>query len=349
MTTARKMNWTIIDAYTTLITKYGGHEEARALLDLLMSLPGTNIDQMLLRPIREHGDLEMARELYRWSVDENGLREKAPYEALHALGYMGLEECSADLVKLLRADHWHITKNACLGLLHLNCSAYRDEIEALLNESFGKGLFIEFLPALASQVADRSIVPRLAEWGNTSASTDCNAGLILGMALFGSEERETIRQILRNPDWDAHDGGTGTRYWAYAAMQHVGILFAELIEDVKTLSEQPISKRELEHRLDVLHAMLECKLNGYEKPIRFMTINPESIAAIYSDLFEWTGADTDDSLIGLISQQLPEEEDLLEKYYHLRDKMELAMRYEAEMEHFRAKKGARDDKNRSIE
>lgn len=337
MTAEPDMDWTEFQAYTDLITQHGGIEDARGLLGLLKSSELRPIHSELLWPIMAHGDVRMAEELYIWGMEKGRLREDAPYEVLHALGYMGFEPCTAELVRLIPTNNWYVTQASCLGLIHLPCERYQAELEAMLNRSFGEAVFEEFLPVLSCKIADRSIVPKLVEWGKRSASIDCNAGLIFGIALFGPEEKETIRQILWDPGWEAHGRSTGTAYWSYMAMQQVGLLFTELIEDVKRSAAgvlQHGSRQELEYRLEVLLVLLTLKLETRDKPVRFMTTNPESVRQIHDALFRPKRLDEDSSVTSLISRLLPEEESLLRAYEHLQDKMNLSIRHEIETEYW---------------
>lgn len=67
-----------------------------------------------------------------------------------------------------------------------------------MEKVYGQPLFPEFLPALSFTFADEQIVPRLLAWGER-ASTDCNAGLILGISMFGSTQKKQIKSIVMDP------------------------------------------------------------------------------------------------------------------------------------------------------
>lgn len=326
------INSSIISSYTNAICKYGGAEDAKGLFKLFMDAPLEYNRLLLLQPIMKHGDIQLAEELYDSCFYQKDLREDMPYEVLHALGYLGYIKCTETLVSLLTGDDWHLAKNACLGLLHLPCANYESQIKSIIDRSFGKSLFDEFVPALSYKISSSSIVPKLFEWGDRNASTDCNSGIILGIALFGSDYKYMIKNILWNQNWEAHGTGTGTRTWSYIAMQHVQLTFRELIQDIRKHQDADISLNDLSYRLDVLAEMLECKLSYHDKPVRFTLTNNESITDIYSDLFDWRNEDQDDSVIGFISNKL-EEKELLNKYYHLRDKLEMEIQHNIELEH----------------
>jgi len=323
----------IVSSYTNVIGKYGGLEDAIGLFKLFIEAPSHYNRILLLQPIMKHGDLQLAQEIYDYCFYQKELREGMPCEVLHVLGYLGYTKCIETLVSHITSDNWHIAKNASLGLLHLPCNDYESQIKSILDCSFGKSLFEEFIPALSYKISSRSMVSRLFEWGDRSASTDCNAGIILGIALFGTDHKYIIKNILWNQNWEAHGRGTGTCIWSYIAMQHVELTFRELIQDIKIFQNEVISKMDLRYRLDVLSELLECKLTFNNQPIRFTLTNNESTVDIYRDLFDWSNEDKDDSIIGIISNTLEQEVELLNKYYHLREKLEMKIEHSIEVDH----------------
>ncbi|GLX66825.1 hypothetical protein [Paenibacillus glycanilyticus] len=327
-----ELDSSIVRSYLAVIANYGGLEDARGLLQVFMEEPADYNRTLLLEPIMKHGDLELAEDLYEFAIEQHKLKEDMPSEILHVLGYLGYTGCTETLVSLLTSEDWHLSKDAALGLLHLPCHGYEQQIRTIIDNSIGKSLFDEFVPALSYKVANNEMVPKLFEWGNSIVSTDCNAGIILGIALYGPDYKDVIKDILWSENWEAHDTSTGTRNWSYAAMQHVQLTFRELIEDLKSAQ---IPKRDLFHRLSVLSEMLECKLTLQHQPLRFAATNDESIFDIYRELFEWSNSDHDDSIIGLIARNLQDEFDLLNKYNHLRDKLEMKMEHLIEVNYLK--------------
>lgn len=321
---------TIISTYTKVIGKYGGYEDATGLFRLFMEDSSDYNRILLLQPIMKLGNLQLAQEIYDYCFHQKVLRDGMPSEILHVLGYLGYTKSTEILVSLITSDDWNIAKNASLGLLHLPCHQYENQIKSALDCSFGKSLFNEFVPALCYKISNSSMVSKLFEWGDRSASTDCNAGIILGIALFGVDSKHVIKNILWNQNWEAHGRSTGTWIWSYVAMQHVQLTFRELIQDIKR--DQNVSKQDLYYRLDVLSEMLVCKLAFNDKPLRFTLTNKESFVDIYSELFDWSSEDEDDSIIGIISNTL-EEVELLNKYYHLRERFEMRMEHIIEVDH----------------
>ncbi|OUS75743.1 hypothetical protein B1748_15045 [Paenibacillus sp. MY03] len=337
----------IVSAYTNVICKYGGLADAVNLFDLFMEDPLDYNRVLLLQPIMKHGDQRLAQRIFDDCFYQGELLEDMPNEILHVLGYLGYESVTESLVLHMHSDNWHIAKYACLGLLHLPCNDHETQtkIKDLIESSYSKNLFQEFVPALSFKVSSSSIVRSLFEWGNTSASIDCNAGIILGIALFGSDQKDTIKGILWNPNWEAHGTATGTLMWSYVAMQHVELTFRELIQDVKMNQSEVFSRAELRYRLEVLAELLACKLSNHhqQQPIRFSINNNETTADIYLDLFGWSKDGHDDSVIGLISNNLEDEDELLNRYYHLRDRLEMKIEHQIELDHFTRNTGETSD------
>ncbi|MFC4777285.1 hypothetical protein ACFO9Q_10875 [Paenibacillus sp. GCM10023252] len=330
-----------VTSYTNVIVKYGGLEDAYSLFKLFIEVPADYNRILLLEPIMMLGDLQLAQEIYDYCFYQKDLKEGMPSEVLHVLGHLGFTKCTETLVSLINSNDWHISKDACLGLLHLPCNDFESYIKSIIDYSFGKSLFQEFVPALSYKISNNSMVSRLFEWGDRRASTDCNAGIILGIALFGNNHKNMIKNILWNQNWEAHDRGTGTCIWSYISMQHVELTFGELIQDIKS---EVNSMQNLRYRLDVLSELLECKLTFKKQPIRFTETNKESIADIYRDLFDWSDDDKDDSIIGIISNTLEQEVELLDKYYHLREKIEMKIEHNIEVDLLRGY----SEKSRSI-
>lgn len=334
MTADQRPDWIIIEAYMNVIVKHGGIEDAKALFELWMVLPEDYTNELLLRGIGVHGDAELAQRLYAYSMERGELKTGLPDETLLTLGYMGVEAATEELLQMVPINDWYVSANACLGLLHLSCAFCKEEIRGMLKASFGKGLFKEFLPVLAHKVADRSIVPELFEWGETTASVDCNAGLILGIACFGAEEKEFIRRIIWSPNWEAHGTATGTCYWTCIAMQHVGLTFAEMVEDVKQIGEQAGAEQDLEYRLNVLETLMVHRLTHSYNPIRFMKNSEETTIEWYKALFDWQPKESSEygDITDFILKRLPGEGGVLGRYYELKSKLEIAVMRDIEIE-----------------
>lgn len=250
------------------------------------------------------GDVTLAQDMYERYVRNQASPEHIPDGVLYVLGYLGYVEAAVDLVALVNGPYGAMSVDACLGLVHLPCEPYREQLAAELEKALNQNLFNEFLPLLSFKCTTEDMIPRLVHWGEQHASVDCNAGIIAGIALFGEGQKDTIRSILWNPFWEAHGTATGSCVWSYFAMQHVGLTFRELIQDIKSYDASKEDVQALEYRLDVLYEMLELKLSYTARPIRFARSNEESFGQLYSDLFSWSNEHHDDSMIGWMNEQL---------------------------------------------
>lgn len=59
----------------------------------------------------------------------------------------------------------------------------------------------------------------------------------------------------------------------------------------------------------------------------------KSLVDIYRELFDWSNEDKDDSIIGIISNTLEQEVELLNKYDQLREKLEMKIEHSIEIDH----------------
>lgn len=329
----KKLDASIISAYTDVVARYGTMEDAWELYRLFVEDPHHYIRGLLLQPIMRCGDVTLAQDMYERYVQNQASPEHIPDGVLYALGYLGYVEAATDLVTLVNGPYGAVSVDACLGLVQLPCEPYRGQLAAELEKALDQNLFNEFLPLLSFKCTAEDMIPRLVHWGEQHASVDCNAGIIAGIALFGEGQKDTIRSILWNPFWEAHGTATGSCVWSYFAMQHVGLTFRELVQDIKSYDASKEDVQVLEYRLDVLYEMLELKLSYTARPIRFARSNEESFGQLYSDLFSWSNEHHDDSIIGWMNEQLGVEHRLLERYYELRKRVEIKMVHEIELEH----------------
>ncbi|WP_025677197.1 hypothetical protein [Paenibacillus polymyxa] len=328
-----KVDASIISAYTDVVAQYGTVKDAWELYRLFVEDPHHYIRGLLLQPIMRCGDVTLAQDMYERYVRNQTSPEHIPDGVLHVLGYLGYVEAAADLAAWVNGPYGAASVDACLGLVHLPCESFRERLATELEQAVDQNLFDEFLPLLSFKCTTEDMIPRLVHWGERHASVDCSAGIIAGIALFGEEQKDTIRSILWNPLWEAHGTATGSCVWSYIAMQHVGLTFRELIQDIKSYDASKAGVQDLEYRLEVLYEMLELKLSYRVQPIRFARRNEESIAQIYSDLFSWSTEHKDDSIIGWMNDNLGYKHRLLKQYDELRKRVEIKMVHEIELEH----------------
>ncbi|NMF00207.1 hypothetical protein [Aneurinibacillus aneurinilyticus] len=333
-----RIDASILTSYCRIISMYGDKEDAAALFRIFTEQPSDYRRALLLAPVMRCGDLALAEEIDRFCFEQGRLKEGIPSEVLHVLGYMGYEKYIDYMVDCICTNDWYLSKDACLGLLHLPCESHREKLENELEKVYGQPLFPEFLPALSFKFANAQIIPRLLAWGE-QASTDCNAGLILGISMFGHTQKEQIKYILLEPFWEMYSIGTGSHWWGYMSMQMVELTFSELISALK--DQTPVvqehaecipDKRTLEHRFHVLHDLLELKLIDDPNPVRFAPLNQESVIELYKELFQWSNEHKDDSVTGRINTYFEYDHPLMEKYMQLRIRMEMGIKQELELQ-----------------
>ncbi|WP_079911820.1 hypothetical protein [Paenibacillus sp. 32352] len=334
----QKIDATVLESYCRITAKYGNREDAAALFHMFTEHPSDYRYALLLDPVMRCGDFAMAEEIARFCFEHGQLKEEMPGDILHVMGYMGYEKYIDYMVDCIGTNDWHLCTNACLGLLHLPCESHRERLESELEKVYGQPLFPEFLPALSFKFTNEKIVPRLVAWGE-QASTDCNAGLVLGISMFGSTQKKQIKSILMEPFWEMYSIGTGSHWWGYMSMQMVELTFSELISDIKARipvvqkhADHIPDEQTMEHWLYVLHDLLELKLADVPHPVRFSPHNQESVIDLFQELFQWGNEHTDDTLTGRISTFLGYDHPLMEKYMQLRARMEMGIKQELELQ-----------------
>ncbi|MEO7731863.1 MAG: hypothetical protein ABIY55_12880, partial [Kofleriaceae bacterium] len=202
------------EAFCQVIRRRGALADAEAVLDAFLAEPERRA--WLLPIVRKLGDPGTARRLFEACVVGDELRDGVPSGVLRCLGHLGHLAAEPALWRYASAatsDH-DVVQDACLGLLELPCAALGPAIAKALSTHEGDNLFPEFLPVLAVKTRNPRWLPRLVRWGRDHASTDCNAGLLLGIALFG--DRPAFEAVLWDPRWEADASATGSRSWAYA-------------------------------------------------------------------------------------------------------------------------------------
>lgn len=336
-----RMDGTILASYCRITSLYGDRNDAAALFRLFAEEPSDYKRSLLLDPIMRCGDERLAEEIAHVCFDGKKLKENMPGDILHVLGFLGYDRMMDYMVECITANDWYLSKAACIGLMHLPCERYGEILADEVERVYGQPLFPELLPALCFKFTNARIVPRLMEWGK-QASSDCNAGLILGIAAFGRSQQAQIRRILMEPKWEMCATGTGSHWWGYMSMQMSEITFSQLISDMKDRMPLDLHKGEtleaeslIVHRLQVLHDLMEVKLSDNLHPLRFAATNKELFSDLYTQLFQWSNEYKDDSMTGLIQHVLGYDHRLLNQYILLRTRMEMAIHREMELEALR--------------
>ncbi|MEW4368740.1 hypothetical protein [Paenibacillus kandeliae] len=319
------------------VIEYGDDQDARAMYHFWSAQRHIHPQaHACLEPIMRLGDTELGRVLYQHIFHNGMLKESMPADLLHVIGYLGVDEALDRLVHYAldeQAD-WQQQKASCLGLLHLPLphldlpEPYAVRMRAALENIWGQSLFDEFLPALSCKLGMPGGAKALEQWGEQTASIDCNAGLILGIAMYGSSQQERLRRILWNPVWEADNTGTGTCVWMYLALGHVGISLTELIGDLKQALSEEQNEVTLRHQTGALYRMLNLKLDYRHQPIRWLNRNADSLTELYRLLYGWSTVHEDDSLYGLLAAHSALGSFYTDQYETLRQRMELAVQYE---------------------
>jgi hypothetical protein len=219
---------------------------------------------------------------------------------LHALGFLGFVEARDALWTCARNDpDYYAHRAASLGLLNLPCEGLEHEIEAAIRGCEGKNLFPEFLPLLAHKVNNPELLRTIFDVGRTTASTDCNGGIVYGVTLFGEAGRPYFDQLLFDPYWEASGSGTGTRWWAYHGFRHLGGSLARLALQIRA-SHAALPPETFEYRVRVWLALATCWLGEPLSPIRGEVYPHERAVDVFSAALDWSSANGDDSLSGLV-------------------------------------------------
>jgi len=280
-------NGTIVNCLVNSILISGDMEDADQLLDQYL-LHHTDFHHSYLLPVfKKFGDHSFAEKIFNLSIHQGKLMENADPDILELLGCLHCEPIRSILANYAFGNFEHDyyrSKSAILGLLNFDCSEYESAIKEELIKCYHKNLFPEFIPALVCKLKDRNaFLEPLFELGNDYASTDCNAGIILGFSLCGQEGEKYFKRLLFDPNWETYSGGTGTLYYTYKGLRNLGIRFTDLFFTIKKLTEP----NQLAYSLNVFFALLEKRIDDYEET------QDETFADIYSTLFKWNNESHD--------------------------------------------------------
>ncbi|QJW96507.1 hypothetical protein [Frigoriglobus tundricola] len=287
-------------ARVAIIARHGGPEDADALLDVFLEAPTDYRRECVLDAVMRVGTRETARKLASECLAKGKLKEGTQAAVLHAIGFLGFAEARDALWAHARGDSDYCEQESgALGLLNLSCDGLEGEIEAAIRACVGKSLFPEFLPVLAHKAGNPELLQTIFDLGHTTASTDCNGGIVYGIALFGEPGRSHFDRLLFDPHWETYGGGTGTEWWAYHGFRHLGGRLARLAQRVRN-DHASLPFKEWEYHARVWLELAKCGLGDPLPPIRTDTYDHEQAAEVYGAAFDWTSADADDSLTGLV-------------------------------------------------
>ncbi|GAB3310148.1 hypothetical protein [Hymenobacter tenuis] len=312
---------TVRQALINAVMISGGREDARLLLEAYLRHPFQATHADLLPVFERHGDEAFAEPLYAVCCSGEELLPDAPAAVLTLLARLGHPAIKPLLVRYAFGPAgYDEAKHAALGLLHVDCQDLEQPIRAAIQATYGKNLFPEFIPALVCKLPDREqVLARLYESGTAYCSTDCNAGILLGFSLCGEAGATYFKQALLSPAWEAHSSGSGTRWYAYQGMQHLGLSFKELYTEVRQLTDPQAQL----YGTRVLLALLAIKVGPYS----FTDHAPEPFADLYSALFGWESSERRNNLLDLAAEvELEVEATQLETFLVLRLQQEVLLR-----------------------
>lgn len=286
-------------AICDVIRRHGALADAEAVLDAFLAAPAALA--WLLPVVRKLGDRGTARRMFEACIVGDELRDGMPSGVLRCLGHLGHVPAEPVLWRHATAatsDHY-VVQDACLGLLDLPCADLGPAIAKALSAHEGENLFPEFLPVLAAKTQNPLWLPRLVRWGRDHASTDCNGGILLGIALFG--DRPAFEAVLWDPRWEADASATGTRSWAYAGARALQIEMRELYAAVRA--------RPQAHALRVLTALLAHWIEPLALDLACAPPPSDSARELYRLLFRWSTPHRDDSVRGLAHDVVADRDD----------------------------------------
>ena len=286
------------DALVEVVRRFGGAEDLAALLAAFLRDPARC--EPLLAPIQALGDAATAERLYDRCIAGGALGPEMPEGVLHALGWLGLPGVEEMLFEHARMAvpgmEWGAHVAAVHGLLNLPCASIAAAIGAEVRGYRGKNLFAEYVPALSYKTGDAALLEEIFELGATTASTDCNGGIILGVALYGEAGRPWFLRLMRDPAWEADSTGTGSAVALFDGLRCLGIGIGDLYREVRARLPESEHPR---HDLLVLREMLRMWLARRPSPIRGCEGPAETAAEVHRALFAWSTPNTPDGLIEL--------------------------------------------------
>lgn len=321
-------------AAATAVLRHGSRDDAEALLPMFLETPEAHAD--LLPVFARYGDVTTAERLMKATIVDGVLREDVPSEVLRAIGYLGDEAAEQILWHhVVREDgDYYESMNAALGLLHLPCDSLQDQIDAALDLHFGANLFPEFLPALAVKTGTTAWLDRLVAWGEAGASTDCNGGLILGIALHGEAGRAEFRRLVWNPWWEAGDGATGSSRWTYAGARALGLGMAELYGELTARLASDSDEETRVHCFATFVALLDHWVRRPWLGLRMVPDPEETADELATLLFDWSTPHEDDSLTGLARRVLARDSPRIGEVHALERRLDAQLRHEVELQVF---------------
>ncbi|RRD03309.1 hypothetical protein EII34_14695 [Arachnia propionica] len=253
------------------LARHGSPDDARRALAAFLTAPSSETATLLPIVVAHGGQVE-AEQLMAHVVasglhtpdEPDDLLAQPIDDVLAALAEMRHEPVKAILAREVftpaHGARWSLNQAAAHGLLHFDCAEYQQQIVAAIQACHGRNIFDEATPVLVARLTDPDLQARiladLYELGTTTASVDCNSGILRGFALSGAAGRPWFLKALLNPAWECDAGGTGTDHHAYEGLHEAGITFAELRHLVRA---QPDENRA--HAVNILVMLLAKRIH----------------------------------------------------------------------------------------
>lgn len=330
LNTASHPESSVILSYVRAIDALGTQEDVQLLLDLFLQQPDF-YRSSLLHPIKRQGTQAMAESLVAHCFNDKGLlKEDIPEDVLDCITWLNHPQAEEILWRHFhyeKADH-SMHFSACIGLLHFDLSAHQDTIVQAIEQCIGKSLFDEFVPTLVCKVNDAhkrdELIEQLYESGNTVTSTDCNGGIVLGLALSSGKGEAYFKKLFWDEHWEIQGGGTGTDSCAYTGLQYLQISMQDLCRQIQANIDGGQDDKQTIHQLRVLKSMLSYRVSRSYSWLKFSPIFTDSLLNVYSSIFSWSTPHKDDSLAGLASSLTQGKLN----FYRVRDELQLKMNQE---------------------
>lgn len=279
--------WRIRNLYLEIIASAGSPDDLPLLMDLFRAHPDGRDE--LVKTISQLGDEATAQELYKLCVEDDKLKPEMPAEVLQALGYLSSQPARDLLWRYAVSSDYYPSRAACIGLVHLDLTGLEEKIEQAIQAHYGQALFPEFLPLLAYRAGNMHLLPTLYQWGERAASTDCNGGLILGIALFGQAGLPYFKRLMWSEAWEAYASATGSGYWLEQGRRFLGLQLVDLYHEFQKRRKQDLSRSQRYHDLMVLKNFLQHTCQRAKSDIRFIPADSESYLRIYETFFVGAG------------------------------------------------------------
>lgn len=276
------VHWREREVLVRTVIRLGSIEDARALWQAFVHEPERFRDTV--PALMAHADEAMATGIFAAMTTADGrLREGGPAELLHLFGYCGIAQAERMLWEYARGDGTWTSEcePAVRGLLHLPCTSLRGEITATILGYRGESLFPEYVPALAAKTGRSDLLEVLVEMGDT-ASTDCNAGIVLGIALYGDAGRDRFSEAIWSPAWEAGGTGTGTVRATHDGLCVLGLSLRELFAEWERRAGEGADPL---HGAVLLTNLLRERLQRPHTGLRFAPQPPDTFADVHAALY----------------------------------------------------------------